>query len=116
MKSKLTLSILALLGLSIALGVNAAGQARGMKSDSPMPNFTAMDTNSDNKVSADEFNAFKAQRMQQRASEGRQMKNVSKAATFDTLDTNGDGYIDQTECQNQPKNGGYSKGGRGKNS
>ncbi|ANO32939.1 hypothetical protein BCT86_16280 [Vibrio breoganii] len=116
MKSKLTLSILALLGLSIALGVNAAGQARGMKSDSPMPNFTAMDTNSDNKVSADEFNAFRAQRMEQRKSEGRQMKNVSKAATFDTLDTNGDGYINQTECQNQPKNGGYSKGGRGKNS
>ncbi|PMO55350.1 hypothetical protein BCT07_15450 [Vibrio breoganii] len=116
MKSKLTLSILALLGLSIALGVNAAGQARGMKSDSPMPNFIAMDTNSDNKVSADEFNAFRAQRMEQRTSEGRQMKNVSKAATFDTLDTNGDGYINQTECQNQPKNGGHSKGGRGKNS
>lgn len=116
MKSKLALSILAILGLSIALGVNAAGQARGAKSASPMPNFTAMDTNSDGKVSADEFNTFRAQRMEQRASEGRQMKNISKAATFDTLDTNGDGYIDQTECQNQPCDGNRKRGGRGQNS
>lgn len=113
MKSKLTLSILALLGLSIALGANAADQVRGMKSDNPTPKFTAMDTNNDNRVSADEFNAFREQRIQQRESEGRQMKNISKVATFDARDTNGDGYIDKTECQNVPRNGGNNKGGRG---
>lgn len=107
----IALGVAALLGLTL---VQAATPPVPAGPPGP-PSFSAMDTNADGKVSADEFNQFRAQRMAARAAEGRPMRNAANAPTFQSLDTNGDGYLSQAEmAQHMAARGGCGGGAGGR--
>lgn len=108
------LSTIAILSLTIAVGVNAAGQGRNMVGNNQMPTFVEMDTNQDSVISLDEFNAFRADKIAQKTEEGRALRNISNAPMFENLDTNGDQFIDKDEFQNMPCNTNQ-RGGKGRN-
>jgi hypothetical protein len=103
----IALGVAALLGLTL---VQAATPPVPAGPPGP-PSFSAMDANADGKVSADEFNQFRAQRMAARAAEGRPMRNAANAPTFESLDANGDGYLSQAEmAQHMAARGGCGGG------
>ncbi|UGA56784.1 EF-hand domain-containing protein [Vibrio sp. VB16] len=119
MNSKLALSTIAILGLTIAVGVNAAGRSNNMARANQMPTFIQMDANQDGNVSLDEFNLFRANQIAQKTAEGRALRNMSNAPMFENLDTNGDQLIDQDEYQRMPCNNnrqGWKGKGQGRSS
>lgn len=118
MNSKFVLPIIAIVTLSVAIGVNAAGKGRNMNSANQMPVFSEMDIDNDELVSLDEFNAFRADRIAQKTAEGRMLRNISSSPMFENLDSNGDQFIDQSEYQAMPCNNNYRQGknrGKGQN-
>lgn len=62
-----------------------------------MPAYSDLDANADDAVTAEEFYAFRAQRMAARAEAGRKMKNAKNAPSFDDLDLDGDGNLSAEE-------------------
>ncbi|WP_353662854.1 EF-hand domain-containing protein [Hydrogenimonas sp. SS33] len=89
-----------------------------------MPTFADFDRDGNGKVTQQEFQQTRQERMTQRAKEGRMMKNAQNAPQFGDIDTNGDGFIDQTEFRNHQRShmrsqrGGQGQGrgmGRGRN-
>jgi hypothetical protein len=112
MNRKFALSIIAIVTLASAVGVNAAGKGRNV-SNNQMPSFVEMDSDQDGRISATEFEAFRAERITQRTEEGRTLRNISNAPMFDNLDSNGDQFIDQAEFRAMPCDNRALKG-RGK--
>ncbi|MDJ0794373.1 MAG: hypothetical protein QNI98_09035 [Woeseiaceae bacterium] len=62
-----------------------------------MPNYAELDANADDIVTSEEFYAFRAKRMSERAAEGRKLKNAKNAPTFEDLDLDGDGNLSAEE-------------------
>jgi len=61
------------------------------------PDYSELDANSDDAVSAEEFYAFRAERMAARAEAGGKMKNAENAPTFEDLDLDNDGNLSADE-------------------
>ena len=62
-----------------------------------MPVYSDLDANGDGAVTAEEFYAFRSQRMAARAEEGRKMKNAANAPSFEDLDLDGDENLSEAE-------------------
>ena len=62
-----------------------------------MPSYSELDANADDAVTSEEFYAFRAKRMSERAAEGRKLKNAKNAPTFEELDLDGDGNLSAEE-------------------
>lgn len=115
MNRYITLSMIAVVSLGLAAGVSAAGKGRYIESRYSMPSFVQLDSNQDNMISVEEFEAFRAQRVSQRSEQGRLMRNINSTPMFEKLDINGDQMIDQSEFENMPCNTGQRNGrGMGK--
>lgn len=61
------------------------------------PGYSELDANSDDAVTAEEFNTFRAERMAARAEAGGKMKNAKNAPTFEDLDLDDDGNLSAEE-------------------
>ncbi len=61
------------------------------------PAYSELDANGDNLVTSEEFYAFRAKRMSERAAEGHKLKNAKNAPTFEDLDLDGDGNLSAEE-------------------
>lgn len=88
------LILLATCALSLSQQVMAEHEAHRHHE---MPTYSDLDADGDNKVTAEEFYAFRASRMATRAAEGRKMKNAENAPAFEELDLDGDGSLSADE-------------------
>ena len=70
-----------------------AKKGRGMN----MPTFADFDLNGDGKMTEDEFNKARSERIAKRAKEGRKMKNLANAPSFSDIDTDDDGSVSPEE-------------------
>jgi Ca2+-binding EF-hand superfamily protein len=70
---------------------------RGEHGHHQMPAYSDLDADGDNKVTAEEFYAFRASRMAARAAEGHKMKHAKDAPAFEDLDLDGDGSLSADE-------------------
>ncbi|MCB0391454.1 MAG: EF-hand domain-containing protein [Bdellovibrionales bacterium] len=61
------------------------------------PTFEEVDKNKDGKITQEELNAFRADRMAKRAGEGRRLKNAGTSPSFEVLDKNKDGVLTNDE-------------------
>jgi Ca2+-binding EF-hand superfamily protein len=61
------------------------------------PDYSELDANSDDAVTAEEFYAFRAERMAARAEAGGKMENAKNAPTFEDLDLDNDGNLSADE-------------------
>ena len=73
-------------------------QAQTMPMRGPIP-FATYDQNGDGVITENEFDAVRAERMQQRAEAGMPMRNVANAPDFATFDANHDGKLTPAELQ-----------------
>ncbi len=69
----------------------------GKHANHSMPAWSDLDANGDETVTAEEFYAFRAERMASRAAEGRKMKHAQHAPAFEDLDLDGDGSLSAEE-------------------
>ena len=94
------IALFAALGLGTATALVAqpgwTGGQSGPASGGPAA-FSAMDTNGDGSVSADEHASFRAQRMAANAQAGRLLRNAGNAPQFTAIDADSDGQLSQTE-------------------
>ena len=74
-----------------------SGQAYAGCKGHQMPSYAELDANGDDAVTSEEFYAFRAKRMSERAAEGRKLKNAKNAPTFEDLDLDGDGNLSAEE-------------------
>lgn len=77
------------------------------------PNFASMDKDGDGRVNEQEFQAFRAERMAQRAAEGRPMRNAASAPNFAEIDADGDSYLSKDEFKAHAKMMRQSRKGAG---
>jgi hypothetical protein len=70
-----------------------AMKGRGMN----MPAFADFDLNGDGKMTEEEFNKARSERIAKRAKEGRKMKNLANAPSFSDIDTDDDGSVSPEE-------------------
>ncbi len=61
------------------------------------PTFADFDRNGDGRISEQEFDATRSERIAQRASEGRPMRGLAGALSFAEIDRDGDGSISRAE-------------------
>lgn len=61
------------------------------------PTFADFDRNADGRISEQEFDATRSERIAQRASEGRPMRGLAGAPSFAEIDRDGDGSISPAE-------------------
>jgi len=100
-----TLKTMAAIILLLAVAANAVagceekGEGCGMNCGKNMPAFSDFDSNTDGKVSEQEFNEFRAARMSKMAAEGRKMKSMGDMPTFADHDPDGDGFISEEELK-----------------
>ena len=80
---------------AVAQPGSAAGQS-GPAGGGPAA-FSAMDTNGDGYVSADEHATFRAQRRAANVQAGRLLRNAGNAPQFTDIDADSDGRLSQTE-------------------
>ncbi len=83
--------------LSLAGPASAAGAKKKKKGPDTSALFAKLDTNKDQKVSKEEFAAFKG--LKEPKKEGKEPKGLSAARDvwFQKLDTNGDGFVSADE-------------------
>lgn len=78
------------------------------------PTFADFDRNGDGRISEQEFDATRSERIAQRASEGRPMRGLAGAPSFAEIDRDGDGSISRAEFaahqQAMPKGRGPGQG------
>lgn len=84
------------MAITTLLGAGALVAAGPMSPPGPIP-FATYDSNSDGKVSADEFYAARNARIAERAKQGRMMRNLGNAPAFEAFDADGDGYLSENE-------------------
>lgn len=70
-----------------------AKKGKGMN----MPTFADFDLNGDGKMTEDEFNQARSERIAKRAKEGRKMKNLANAPSFADIDTDADDSVSPEE-------------------
>ena len=75
----------------------AADSHHGKHHGHKCPAYADIDANGDNAVTAEEFHAFRAQRMAARAEAGGKMKHAKDAPSFEDLDLDGDGNLSAEE-------------------
>jgi hypothetical protein len=90
------LILLATCALALTLSQQAMAERDGHRHHD-MPAYSDLDADGDNKVTAEEFYAFRASRMAARAAEGHKMKNAENAPAFEELDLDGDGSLSADE-------------------
>jgi hypothetical protein len=93
------------------------GCRHGKHGKHQMPVHADLDANGDGTVTSDEFYAFRAQRMADRAKEGGKLKHAKDAPSFEDLDLDGDGDLSAEEfdkhhaqCPMHGKHTGKSEG------
>lgn len=74
-----------------------AGHKGGHGKHHQCPTYADLDENADDAVTSEEFYAFRAQRMAERAEAGGKMKNAANAPTFEDLDLDGNGTLSADE-------------------
>ncbi len=74
-----------------------AEEMHGKHQKHQCPAFSDIDANADDAISAEEFYAFRAERMTKRAAEGGKMKKAKDAPAFEDLDLDGDGSMSAEE-------------------
>ncbi len=79
----------------LPITIYAAGPRNSMRG-TQQASFTAMDSNGDAMVTADEFEAFRQARIAERAEDGRRLKQVGKT-NFTDVDSNADGVWSRQE-------------------
>jgi hypothetical protein len=83
--------------IAIASPAFAEGGMHSRHQQHQMPDYSVLDADGDGKVTAEEFYAFRASRMQARAAEGRKMKHAANAPAFEDLDLDADGSLSADE-------------------
>jgi hypothetical protein len=83
--------------IAIASPAFAGDGMHGRHHAHQMPDYSELDTDGDGKVTAEEFHAFRASRMQAHAAEGRKMKHAADAPAFEDLDLDADGSLSAEE-------------------
>lgn len=89
----LTCTVILLLSTQAYADCDGHGKREGHR----MPAYSDLDANADDEVTSEEFYAFRAKRMSERAEEGRKLKNAKKAPAFEDLDLDGDGNLSAEE-------------------
>jgi Ca2+-binding EF-hand superfamily protein len=81
------------------MGPGMMGQGRGMGPGMGRnrPDFSAYDRNGDGKISEQEFQEGRNERIRERAQQGYPMRNIGNAPAFPNLDANGDGVVSPEE-------------------
>ena len=87
MKRTLLIAVLAITGTLMA--------GQGMQ----RPSFADLDRNGDGKISRQEFEQTRQERMKKMAEAGRMMRHAGDAPQFSDIDTNHDGYLERNEFQ-----------------
>ena len=70
---------------------------QGKHQEHKCPAYSDIDANADDQVTSEEFYAFRAGRMAERAEAGGKMKNAKNAPSFEDLDLDGDGNLSAEE-------------------
>ena len=81
----------------IASAATWAADKGTWKGISNQPTFSEFDVNNDGKISPEELEEGRAERIKQHAKEGRKVKNKDKASSFEDIDTDRDGAISKEE-------------------
>lgn len=89
--------LVALMAIAVIASEPASAQDAQQGMGKNMPSFTDCDLNDDGKITPDEFNKARSERITKRAKEGRQMKNLANAPSFEDIDTDGDGSVSPAE-------------------
>lgn len=89
--------LVAVMAVAVIASAPASAQDAQQGLGKNMPSFTDCDLNEDGKITADEFNKARSERITNRAKEGRQMKNLANAPSFEDIDTDGDGSVSREE-------------------
>ncbi|MCP3984236.1 MAG: hypothetical protein GY723_07590 [bacterium] len=76
--------------------------------------FSVYDKDSDGAISEEEFDAVRAERRQQRASEGRPMRGMAQAPSFSDFDANADGGLSPEELTAGQQKQQQERGGQGR--
>ena len=82
---------------AVVVLLSSPAVAEGKHGKHQCPAYSDIDANADNAVSAEEFYAFRAQRMAARAEAGGKMKNAKNAPSFEDLDLDDDGILSAEE-------------------
>ena len=94
-------SVFAALVLTCALAFTSFSPAQasccGQHKHGHCPAYADLDADADGAVTSEEFYAFRAARMAERAKEGRKMKHAKNAPAFEDLDLDGDGNLSAEE-------------------
>ncbi len=72
--------------------------AKTLPSNGPLP-FATYDSDNNNVITLEEFDAIKKQRMNQKKEEGRLLRNNEYSSKFVDIDKNADGVINQDELK-----------------
>lgn len=75
----------------------ACASGGGKHKHGQCPSYTDFDANADGAVTSEEFYAFRAARMAERAKDGHKMKHAKNAPAFEDLDLDGDGNLSAEE-------------------
>ena len=97
LRAFVTLLLTCTIVLMISTEAFAGGQGHGKHKGHNAPSYAELDANADDVVTSEEFYAFRAKRMSERAAEGRKLKNAKNAPTFEDLDLDGDGNLSAEE-------------------
>ena len=90
--------VLIAIGLAtLALSSTAYAGHHGKHHKHQCPSYSDIDADGNDAVTAEEFYAFRAQRMAKRAEAGGKMKNAKNAPSFEDLDLDGDGNLSAEE-------------------
>lgn len=90
--------VLTAIGLAmLALSSTAYASHHGKHHGHQCPSYSDIDADGNNAVTAEEFYAFRAQRMAARAEAGGKMKHAKNAPSFEDLDLDGDGNLSAEE-------------------
>ena len=97
LRAFVTLLVTCTVILMLSSQASADCKGQGKHKGHQMPSYAELDANADDVVTSDEFYAFRAKRMSERAAEGRKLKNAKNAPTFEDLDLDGDGKLSAEE-------------------
>jgi Ca2+-binding EF-hand superfamily protein len=78
-------------------GMPGRNMGRGPGMGRSMPAFQDIDRDGNGRVSEEELNTFRGERMRQRAEAGRMMRNAGQAPDFKSMDRDGDGSLSPRE-------------------